>query len=115
MEATVALERRGSRLFYNGKPLFISSVDCETVAADTRYDIGGMLDLFIRHGFNKIRLWAHCWHGVWTGPPECFLRPWKSVPGPGGWCDMRFDLDQWNDSYWNRMREFCAAALERDF
>ncbi len=109
------LQCRGGRFFYNDQPVFISSIDCETLVADTRFDLYGMLDLFVRHGFNKIRLWGHSWMGVWTGPPEVFMRPWKPVPGPGGWCGMRWDLDQWNDAYWNRMRDFCEAALERNF
>jgi hypothetical protein len=108
----IGLHLDGARFVYNADPLLIVGVDCETLVADTRFDTAEMLDYFVEHGFNKIRIWNHSWIGHWTGPADAFLRPWAEVETPDG---MRWDLDGWNETYWHRLATFCQQALDRDF
>jgi hypothetical protein len=84
------------------------------MAMDIRFDYTKILDYLARYRFNKLRIWGHSWHGVWTGGDgDLTLRPWKYIPGPNGWADSKWDLDHWNQEYWDRVTAFCSAALER--
>jgi hypothetical protein len=111
---SAGLRKSGRGFTYDGKPIFINAVNCETLAMDTRFDFTRMLDFLTRYRFNKLRIWGHSWHGIWTGGSEDLtLRPWKYIPGPNGWEDSKWDLDQWNPAYWERVKAFCCAARDR--
>ena len=45
--------------------------------------------------------------------PECYLCPWLCVERDADGAALKWDLTQWDDAYWARLRDFVAAAEER--
>ncbi len=98
-----------------GQPLLLIGDYTWGVFSDTDYDYKAMFDTLQAHGLNFARVWL--WWGCEQFPPpgdsrhlEPFLRP-----GPGQAHDGRpkYDLTQFNPAFFERLRDFCAAARER--
>jgi hypothetical protein len=109
----------GSHVWWNlTGPDWLS--DCGTGGATFTND--GYLDRLEHHGHNFIRLWRiehtrweRCYetHGGF-GVTTTALQPWLRT-GPGNALDglPRFDLEQLDQSYFDRLRERVAAAQQR--
>jgi hypothetical protein len=98
------LEKNGRWLSYHGLPLFLVGVDAQSTACNPDLDYNEFLDLLVSHDLTKIRVWIYCSFGTSGG----LLIPWAREP------DGRFNLDEWNDEYWTRLRDFVEAAHDRD-
>jgi hypothetical protein len=100
-DSAAGLGRTGRWFTYNGQPIYLIGYDMQELAADPTIDYNAVLDLFVQYRLNKVRIWSYSY---WS--PEDFLHPWSYTNG-------RFDLDAWNDAYWQRLRDFVAAAHRR--
>ena len=98
------LTRSGRWFLYNGAYVYLAGIDAQELVADPAYDSTAVLDKLQAYRINKLRIWIDAWFG---GPG--YLRPWH-YDGQTG----RFDLDTWNDAYWDRLQAFAAAAWARD-
>jgi hypothetical protein len=83
------------------------------------FDYDGYLDFLTKHGHNFFRLWR--WEAPkWTdAQPKgvvkfCHPHPWKRT-GPGTAADgkPKFDLESFDPSYFDRLRERVAEARDR--
>jgi hypothetical protein len=82
-----------------------------------RTDYEGFLQMCEDHGHNFMRFWQwmHTRNAAWSRTPTLFEpQPWQR-PGPGLARDgrPRFDLSQWNEAYFARLRERVQAAGRR--
>ena len=98
------LERAGRWLTYQGEYQYFMGVDAQQLAADPALDYEAILDQFEEYRINKVRVWLDCY---WD--PDDYLHPWQYSGGADG----LFDLDQWNDAYWERLRAMVEAARVR--
>ena len=119
---------------FRGKPLIlISSAEHYGMVLNSKLDFEFYLDKMENEGFNQTRIFS----GVYCeGPgfidegghenkwdeiqntlaprPGMLMAPWKrsNVPGyaNGG---NKFDLDQWDEAYFDRLKNFCREAGRR--
>jgi len=96
------LVRKGQWFFYQGAPRWLAGIDFQSAAARKDYDYEQLLERLQEAGLNKVRLWAYPW---FLGRQS--LTPWKYSNG-------KYDLDEWDESYWERMRNFAREAEARD-
>jgi hypothetical protein len=110
-EAPKGLGRTGRWLTYAGTPLYIVGVDMQSLVGqlpgwanhpgwDGNY--GKVLEALSAAKINKVRLWAN----NWFGEPERLLQPFNRVNG-------KYDLDQWDNAYWTRLKDFVNEAQKR--
>ncbi len=84
----------------------------------TRFDYEGYLDFLVAHGHNFFRGWnwdpPFAEQGFNGGPFEFTPSPWLRT-GPGLATDgkPKFDLTQWNEEYFARVRARVLLAAER--
>jgi len=132
------LIQEGNQLYYNGARVFLVSYGqygemCEDrlTAYDGRYSVPGAwkggawrddpgwhwkayLDLLSDAGLNFTRQWLYTsrttrgasYRAGRCGDDLVGLLPWKY----GG---EKWKILEWDDSYWNRLREFCEYAWQR--
>src|SRR5712691_7471755 len=96
------LEHVGRWFTYNGQYIFLIGYDSQELAANPSLDYNVALDLFVQYRLNKVRIWIeYCY---WDAT---FLAPWPVVNG-------KFDLDSWDPAFWQRVKNFVAAAQSRN-
>ncbi|MBC7286844.1 MAG: hypothetical protein H5T86_02135 [Armatimonadetes bacterium] len=110
----------------SGKPVYLSGIhtwnnfkDIGPTDPPAPFDYDAYLDLMVRLGHNFIRLWTWdltkwAYDGYNTGLLYCQQFPWKRT-GPGVAKDgkPRFDLTQYDPSYFQRLRERVIKAGQR--
>lgn len=96
------LQRSGRWFTYDGQYKYLVGFDTQELAVDPSIDYNAVLDKFVQYGINKTRIWIYCWFGG-----EAFLSPWAYANG-------KHDLNQWNATYWQRVRGFITAAKNRN-
>ena len=103
---------RSGRWFTNGgKPVYMVGLDAQSLVAqkpgamDPAYDgnYTKVLDYLKAARINKVRLWANCW---FLDPAKSY-QPFKLLPSG------KYDLDQWDSTYWSRLRDFVNKAGDR--
>lgn len=97
---TFPLVREGRWLQYNGQYQYFVGFDNQELVADTSIDYIAVLDTLRDVRVNKIRIWLDAY---WD---PSFLHPWARR-------NDKYDLDQWNLAYWQRLRDFMSAAHDR--
>lgn len=102
VDSNEGLVREGRWFYYRGKPQWMAGIDFQSAAAREHYDYGQLLDRLHDLGLNKVRLWGYSWFLGRQG-----LAPWKYSNG-------KYDLDEWDESYWERIRRFAREAEARD-
>ena len=99
--SAAGLGREGRWFTYHGRPIYLIGYDAQELAANPAIDYATALDLFARYRLNKVRLWSYSY---WS--PDGFWHPWPYTNG-------KFNLDAWNEAYWQRLRAVVAAAKRR--
>jgi hypothetical protein len=92
---------------YRGKPLVLVTSDntwFTVTAAD--YDFVKFVDALAANGNNFTRLYPGSHPVNYENQPRIF--PWRQV------ADGRYDLDQWNPAYFERLHAFMAYAQKND-
>ena len=100
-ESDDGLTRKGQWFYQHEKPLWMAGIDFQSAASRKNYDFRLLLDRLQELGLNKVRLWAYTW---FMGRKS--LAPWK-------YSDGTYDLDEWDESYWERIRRFVREAEAR--
>lgn len=95
------LTRNGRWFQYNSSYPYLIGYDMQEIAADPAVNYSAALDTMVQHGINKVRIWIYPYFGG-----ERYLQPWPISNG-------RYNLDQWNNAYWSRVRDFVAQAQAR--
>ena len=111
-------DRSGRAIYLTGVHTWYNLQDLGISNPPPRFDFTGYLDLLERHHHNFIRLWR--WEFPhWTGKDQqrlfyCEPHPWRRT-GPGEALDGRwkFDLQKFDDSYFERLRARTEAAGKR--
>lgn len=124
--APLALHPENPRYFvFRGKPTFlITSGEHYGAVLNLDFDYVPYLDELQSRGLNLTRTFS----GVYREVPgsfqikdntlaptaERYLSPWARSRQPGA-ADggAKFDLDTWNDAYFERLKDFCAQAGRR--
>jgi hypothetical protein len=108
---------------FRGKPaVLVASTEHYGAALNRDFDFRSYLDELKAAGLNYTRIFSGVYSEGWgepfntLNPPRGrLLAPWarSAVPGytDGG---NRFDLEKWDDSYFQRLREFIGEAAKRD-
>ena len=111
--------------FFRGRPtLLITSGEHYGAVLNLDFDYVRYLDVLQGHGYNLTRTFSGTYREVQgsfgiTGntlapSPGRYLCPWlrSSTRGaPNG--DSKFDLTQWDQAYFDRLKDFCAQAGKR--
>lgn len=98
---TTTYARSGRYLTKNGKATFFLGVDTQELAANPKYNYISVLDNLVANKINKVRVWVYCsWNR--TG----FIHPWLLSSG-------KYNLDKWNEAYWDRLSAIVSAANNR--
>lgn len=95
------LVRAGRWLKYNGRYPYFVGLDYQHLAADPDVDIAAVLDALTGLRINKIRVWLDAY---WN--PD-YRHPWERRDG-------KYDLDRWNEEYWQRLAWLAAEARTRE-
>ena len=108
---------------YKGREiLLITSAEHYGAVVNRKFDYIKYLDMLAEYGLNYTRIYpgsiiepAGCWMPEDTLAPEAdAITPWarSDVPGyiAGG---NKFDLDQWDPEYFDRLRDFLRQADQR--
>jgi hypothetical protein len=105
--ASAGLERGGynNRYFtYNGSFPYYVGVDLQQLGSDTAIDFRRAIDLLASYDINKIRLWII----------TSFLGDWDANLFPYRKVGDKWDLDEWDDRYWERMKAVISYARCRN-
>lgn len=89
---------------YDGRYVYLVGVDAQELAVDVSENYVATLAQLQAQRINKVRIWIDVYF-----EGTSVLRPW-AYDGRTG----RFDLDAWNEAYWQRLQAFTAAAQARD-
>lgn len=106
----------GDPVYLTGSHTWTNFIDGGPGDPSAIFDYGAWLDFMESHGHNFMRLWMWEQAGAWpydgssTFSPHPFLRT-----GPGYALDGKpwFDLDAWNEAFFDRLRERVSLARER--
>ena len=111
---------------FRGKPaVLITSAEHYGSVLNREFDYSKYLDTLASHGFNLTRTFtgaAYCEpagaFSITRNPlaPEKgnYVAPWKRSEQPGAWDGgNKWDLDAWNEAYFERFRDFVAQASKR--
>src|SRR5882757_1752631 len=106
----------GVARYLTGSHTWATLLDVKT--GDTAdFDYGAFLDMVAGHGHTFIRMWTwdHPETTPWTEKPVSFGPMPFARAGPGDAVDgkPRFDLSQWNQQYFDRLRERVSQAGQR--
>ena len=120
---------------YQGKPtILITSAEHYGIVINSALDYKKYLDVLHQYGFNLTRVFcgSYCEGNYYEGDmgkqkkweenqntlavrPGKLLAPWARSDTPGyinG--GNKFNLDKWDDSYFNRLKDFCKEAAARN-
>jgi len=108
----------GNAVYLTGSHTWSNLVDDQTSYFQVTFDFTGYLDTLESLNHNFIRLWASEQTqyqypgeaGMHITGPLPWARPGPGVAGDGG---PRFDLNQFNQDYFNRLRSRCISAGNR--
>jgi hypothetical protein len=104
---------------YHGKPiLLVTSGEHYGAVLNRDFDYRRYLDTLAKDGLNLTRLFIGTYHEVpgtsfgiprntLAPRPEAFLAPWARAAGG------KFDLDQWDPAYFDRLGAFVSEARNR--
>jgi hypothetical protein len=98
------LQRSGRWFTYDGVPIYLVGYDRQEFFTDPLLDYEKALDVYVKYRINKVRVWMYNW---WGGP--ALLAPWSYDSNLG-----KYNLDQWNPGYWQRLTNFLKAAQARN-
>jgi hypothetical protein len=99
------LQRIGRWLTYNGQNnVYFVGTDFQGLVADPSSNIAFALDTLAQYRINKIRIWAYPW---FAPPQNGYIHPW--VYSGGKW-----NLDQWNETYFTRLQSLASEAAQRN-
>lgn len=113
VSAVPRLERDGRWLRYDGDWLYLVGVDMQSLVSADAWTDGAdgysgdylpILDALAAARVNKVRLWANAW---FITPDRLHSQPFARD------ADDRFDLEQWDDAYWTRLRDFVSECRDR--
>lgn len=94
------LTRSGRNFIFNGKPIVLLGWDTQEIAHNPAVNYISKLDWLKTNGVNKVRIWIYCYWNV------NFYHPWIYSNGV-------FNLEQFNEAYWTRVKNFLSAAKFR--
>lgn len=125
-EPALALHPANGRYFlFRGKPTFlITSGEHYGALCNRKFDLNRYLDALAAEGLNHTRTFAGTYREVpgsfgitdntLAPAGEDFISPWARSDQAGNWDGgKKFDLDRWNDEYFERLRELLEAASAR--
>lgn len=110
---------------YKDKPLIlITSAEHYGAVVNRKFDYNAYFDWLASYGLNYTRIYP----GYLTEPPDKWIKgntlglrsdeiilPWKRSNEPGyAMGGNKFDLDQWDEEYFQRLKDFIQAASKRD-
>ena len=98
------LQRQGRWFTYDGQHVYLVGVDAQQLAADPSLDYSAILKQFQLYRINKVRIWLDAY---WN--PDGYLHPWTYDT-----VTRRYNLDAWNQTYWDRVTAFVSEAQERE-
>jgi hypothetical protein len=106
-------DANGSAIYLTGSHTWANFQDKGTTNPPPAFDFGGYLDFLQQHHHNFIRLWT--WEHTKTNSTEYFYPSAYMRTGPGLALDegLKFDLNQFNPDYFNRLRSRVVAARDR--
>ncbi len=115
----------GHYLHWQGRPaVLMTSGEHYGAVLNAAFDVTRYLDALAADGLNLTRTFSGTYRelpgefgiadNTMAPAPEAFICPWKRVDGRGGFRrGGRFDLTQWDDAYFDRLKTFCAEAARR--
>jgi len=110
---------------YQSRPaVLITSGEHYSAVLNLQFDSTAYLDELRRNGFNLTRAFSGVYREDGVNPhgssplspgrgPENYIAPWAWSEVGGGYDGRKFDLDRWNPTYFERLRDFVAKAGER--
>jgi len=111
-------------LFYNGKPMILLTSDQHYGAViNADFDYAAFLNKLESRDLNFTRIYPGAYiereneyvAGNNLGPLDGRqILPWIRTTTPGAHPVLggqKYDLDQWNDSYFSRLRDYCSKAM----
>ncbi|MCD6498680.1 MAG: hypothetical protein J7M25_10325 [Deltaproteobacteria bacterium] len=110
--ARAQLTHAGRWLKYDGQYLYMVGIDLQSVVGAEPWHSGSdgydgdytrILDELQTARINKVRIWAN----VFFRPADQVQQPFKQLS------NGRYDLNQWNDTYWARLKDFVSKAKQR--
>ncbi|HVN21702.1 MAG TPA: cellulase family glycosylhydrolase [Dongiaceae bacterium] len=112
---------------YKGKPLVLISTDHHYGAIiNLDFDYVPFLDRLHEYGMNLTRIYPGAYlemkdqyvKGNPLGPsPDRYILPWKKSTVTGADVHLgtyKYDLESWDQEYFNRLRDFVSQAAQRD-
>lgn len=115
----------GHYFLWRGKPaILITSGEHYGAVLNADFDYVTYLDTLKKDGLNMTRVWSGSYRevagsfgiteNVLAPQPHKYLCPWKRSETPGYFDgDNKFDLNQWDEAYFRRLRDFMTAASKR--
>ncbi len=97
------IQRQGRWFTYNGQYVYYVGADTQQLAADTSLDYISILNQFQANGINKVRIWVDAYWDL------NYLHPWVYNASTA-----KYNLDQWNNTYWTRLKAVVSAAQQRN-
>lgn len=113
-------------LIYKGKPvLLITSAEHYGSVINKDFDFITYLNTLKADGMNYTRIFSGSYveipgsfgilNNTLAPASGSFMAPWKRFPEPGLFNgEMKFDLNQWDTAYFNRLNRFIREASVRD-
>jgi uncharacterized protein DUF6298 len=103
----------GKVIYLTGSHTWANFQDKGSTNPPKAFDFAAYLDLLHRHNHNFIRLWT--WEHATTNRNEYFSPLAYARTGPGAALDggLKFDLDRFNQSYFDRLRSRIIMARDR--
>jgi hypothetical protein len=109
---------------FRGKPaILITSAEHYGAVLNLDFDYRTCLDTLASHGFNLTRVFGGSYRelpgsfGIATNTlapkPGRFACPWRQVGSDPETGYERYDLDEWDPAYFERLRDFMQCASER--
>jgi hypothetical protein len=125
-EPPLQLHPRNPHYFvYKDRPtVLITSGEHYGAVLNLAFDYVAYLDELKRNTFNLTRTFTGTYREEGTSGhgrsplspgrgPSAFIAPWAWSGSTGGFEGRKFDLDRWNDAYFDRLKAFCRAADAR--
>lgn len=110
---------------FRGRPaVLVTSGEHYGAVLNGDFDYRPYLDELARQGFNQTRTFAGTYremagsfkieHNTLAPRPEGYLAPWPRSDAPGAADGLnKFDLSQWNEAYFSRLKDFVGQAGRR--
>ncbi|NLF32090.1 MAG: hypothetical protein GX591_14540, partial [Planctomycetes bacterium] len=125
--APITLDPRNPHyLHWQGRPVVLmTSGEHYGAVLNKAFDFERYLDVLAADGLNLTRTFAGTYRelpgefgiadNTLAPAAEAFACPWKRVDAAGGFRrGGRFDLQQWDQAYFDRLRTFLAEAARRE-